>query len=363
MERDIHKALMQQCLSLAKKGRGAVSPNPLVGAILVKGGRIVARGYHRRFGGPHAEVECLRSYRGDASSATLYVNLEPCSHFGKTPPCTDLILRSGIRRVIVAMRDPNPLVSGRGIRRLRSAGVEVLMGVLEEEAAVLNRFFVKHITTGMPYVHLKLAQSLDGKIADSGGNSRWISSPESRSLVHQWRAEYDAILVGAGTVEKDNPALTVRMVRGRNPDVVVLDGRFRVPSWSRIFSVNRSRRIFLCIGRNAARRQTRRTAALRKRGIEVIEFQSERGHLSLKKVLRVLYSRGIGSLLVEGGGMVFSDFIRNGLADELSVFVAPRIIGEGVDGFVMDQRGKRPRLFRLSASPIGPDILLKGATK
>jgi len=359
MKRDIHHEIMRECLSLAKKGSGAVSPNPLVGAVLVKGGRIVARGYHRRFGGRHAEVECLRSYRGDISSATLYVNLEPCSYFGKTPPCTDLILRSGIRRVVVAMKDPNPLVSGRGIRRLRRAGVDVILGVLKEEAVALNRFFVKHIATEMPYVHLKLAQSLDGKIADAGGNSRWISSPESRLLVHQWRAEYDAILVGAGTVQNDNPALTVRTTRGRDPQVVILDRRFDVPTGSRVFSVNRRRRIFLLIGRNAARRQTRKTTTLRNQGIEVVEFPSERGHFSLRRVLRFLYSRGIGSLLVEGGGRVFSNFIQSGLADELSVFVAPRIIGEGVDGFVMNQSS----LFHLSASPIGPDILLKGVTK
>ena len=197
---DDHERFMSECLLLAELGKGQVSPNPLVGAVLVRDGRVVARGYHQRCGGPHAEMNCLAHYTGDVRSATMYVSLEPCSHHGKTPPCADMLSGSGLRHVVVGMKDPNPLVSGRGIERLRNAGVEVTVGVLEREARELNRVFVTHIRAKRPYVHVKIAQSMDGFIASPNARRRWISSAASRALVHRWRAEYDAVLVGAGTV-------------------------------------------------------------------------------------------------------------------------------------------------------------------
>lgn len=353
---------MRECFRLAEKGTGSVSPNPRVGAVLVKDGKIVARGYHTKFGAAHAEVECLRSYKGDRSGTTLYVNLEPCSYQGKTPPCTDLILHEGVPRVVVAMKDPNPLVSGRGIRKLRRAGVEVSVGLLEREARELNRFFVKHVTTGRPYVHLKVAQSIDGKIADRRRDSRWLSSLPSRSLVHRWRASHDAILVGAGTIEADNPALTVRLVKGRNPDVVILDGWFRVGSGRKVFSSARGRRIFVCVRKEALHKEARKVAALVKQGVTVVGFPAKRGVISLQRILRFLSSRGIGSVLVEGGGVVFGEFVRQGLVDEVSLFVVPRIIGVGTDAFAMSQQKSRRGIHMtgFTASPVGPDILLKG---
>ena len=356
---------MQECIRLAEKGKRAVSPNPMVGAVLVKADRIVAHGYHHRFGGPHAEVECLRSYRGDPSTATLYVNLEPCSYYGKTPPCTDLIIRSGIRRVVFGIRDPNPLVSGRGIRALRRAGVDVAEGVLKLEATELNRFFLKHITTGMPYVHVKVAQTLDGKIADVKGKSRWISSPESRKLVHRWRAEHDAILVGAGTIKADDPALTVRMVKGSSPAVVVIDGGFSVSHASRVFANTKGRRVFICVGENVTQRHKAKAAVLRKRGVEIVEFKMRHGVIALSGILRYLCSRQVGSVLVEGGATVFGQVVREGLADEISIFVAPRLMGSGRNAFGEIRNGRTimSQEMRLNVSRSGGDILLSGTTR
>jgi diaminohydroxyphosphoribosylaminopyrimidine deaminase/5-amino-6-(5-phosphoribosylamino)uracil reductase len=333
----------------------------MVGAVLVKDGRVVARGYHRKFGGAHAEVDCLRTYHGDRSSTTLYVNLEPCSYHGKTPPCTDLILREGIPRVVIAMKDPNPLVAGRGIRRLRRAGVDVVTGVLQQEARELNRFFVTHITMGRPYIHLKVAQSLDGKIADRHGDARWISSLQSRILVHRWRAQHDVVLVGAGTIMVDDPSLTVRLAKGRDPAVVILDGRFRVPVSSKVLGSAGRRRVFLCVGKRAAHEHQRKVSVLRKAGVEVVEFPDPRGIIALKHILRFLYAQDMGSVLVEGGGIVFGSFVQQRLVDELSVFVAPRIIGMGTNAFVTEGPGSA--LGRLMALPSGRDVLIKGFTR
>ena len=227
---------MQECLRLAERGRGSVSPNPMVGAVLVRKGRVLGRGYHARFGGPHAEVNCLGSVRGSTADSTLYVNLEPCAYYGKTPPCVDAVIAAGVREVFTAMKDPNPRVAGRGIRKLRSAGITVHVGLLGDEAKRLNRAFIRHTTVRRPFVHLKIAQSLDGMIAGPRRDNRWITSSASRALVHRMRSEHDAVLVGAGTIRADNPLLTVRSARGRNPHVVILDGRLNVSPKARIFT-------------------------------------------------------------------------------------------------------------------------------
>src|SRR5437660_11091013 len=215
-----HEIFMLECLSLAARGAGHVSPNPLVGCVIVKRGRVIGRGFHRRFGSPHAEVNAIRSAHEPVRGATLYVNLEPCHIYGKTPPCTDLIIESGIAHVVVGMKDPNPRMKGRGIRNLRRAGIRVTMGILERECRRINEFFARFITTGLPFVTLKIAQSLDGKIG--GSKVGWITGRASGKLVHMLRSRHDAVLVGAGTVVKDNPRLTVRHIRGRNPVRIVL---------------------------------------------------------------------------------------------------------------------------------------------
>lgn len=353
--------LMRECLRLARRGRARVGPNPMVGAILARDGRVMARGWHRRFGGPHAEVECLRRFRGDSAGVTLYVNLEPCSHHGKTPPCADLIAASGVPRVVVAMKDPNPLVNGRGIRRLRRSGLEVTVGVLEDEARELNRVFITSMNEGRPYVHVKIAQSLDGMIARVGKGRRWISSLQSRKLVHRWRAECDAVLVGAGTVRADNPRLDVRLVRGKQPAVVILDGRCATPVGARVFSPRR--RVILCVERAHAKRREGVVAGWKSRGAEVLTFKGEKGgRIALRAVLRRLRAADIGSILVEGGRDVFTQFLASGMVDELSVFMAPVIIGRGipaVDVKVLAGGGaRRRRNVRFGSRTVGRDLLI-----
>ena len=321
---------MRECLRLAAKGRGNVSPNPMVGAVLVKNGRIVARGYHRRFGGPHAEAECLRSFKGDPRGATMYVNLEPCSHFGMTPPCADLLIRAGIGRVVAAMKDPNPRVAGRGFARLRKNGVRVSVGVLEDEARELNRMYIRSVVTGRPHVHMKVAQSQDGMIAAKGSSRRWISSPASRTLVHRWRAETDAVLVGAGTIRADDPQLTVRHAPGRNPDVIILDGRFAISPGARVLRHRRGRRVFVCVDRAALRLRERKAIQFEKLGVTVLGFRGKGTRLSVDEVLKELYRHNVGSVLVEGGAEVFREFLLSGRIDELSIFTAPTTIGAGL---------------------------------
>ena len=324
-----HERFMRDCLRLAEKGRGMVSPNPMVGAVLVRHGRIIARGWHERFGHPHAEANCLRKARGDLSTATLYVSMEPCSHIGKTPPCADMIVVSGIRRVVLAMQDPNPRVSGRGVARLRGAGIKVTVGVLEQDARELNRVFIHHIVRRRPYVHLKIAQSLDGIIASPHTRGRWISSAESRRRVHAIRARSDAILVGAGTVRADNPRLTVRHGAVADPTVVILSGRRRVPEHARVFKSGR--RVLLITQEGNERAAMIRR--LESRGVTIVRAPGRRGRLALRTVLRELYRHNIGSLLVEGGGDVFGQFLREDLVDELTLFLAPAVLGGGLSSF------------------------------
>jgi diaminohydroxyphosphoribosylaminopyrimidine deaminase/5-amino-6-(5-phosphoribosylamino)uracil reductase len=324
----IDELYMLECLRLARKGAGRVSPNPMVGAVLVHGGKVVGQGYHRRFGGPHAEVEAIRTARRSVRGSTLYVNLEPCSYFGKTPPCTDLLIRSGIRRVVVGRKDPNPRVSGRGIRQLRQAGIDVSVGVLEEECRRLNECFEKFITTGRPFITVKIAQTLDGRIA--GGSSRWITAAGSRVIVHALRAEYDAVLVGARTAVLDDPELTVRMVRGRNPLRIILDGSLSVPAGARVFRTTRDRRTLLITSARASKANPRKIRGLLERGVEVLEVHSTRkGMVSLAAAVQVLGAMGIASVLVEGGATVFTGFLQERLADKLIVFVAPKLYGRG----------------------------------
>jgi len=315
---------MRRVLHLARRGLGWVSPNPMVGALIVKDGKVIAEGYHRRFGGAHAEVEAMRRAQGPLEGATLYVNLEPCCHWGKTPPCVEAILESGIKEVVVGNIDPNPQVAGKGVQFLREHGVRVRTGVLEAEGRELNRAYFKYHEEGLPLVTLKYAQSLDGRIATSTGDSRWISSEGTRRFAHRLRATHDAVLVGIGTVLADDPQLTVRMVRGRNPLRVVLDSHLRIPLEAKVLQGEPPTLIATASG---APRD--KILALRQRGTEVVEVGRER--VELPQLLRELASRGVLSLLVEGGQAVITSFLREGLADEMVVIVAPSLIGRGVE--------------------------------
>lgn len=351
---------MMECLALARKGTGHVSPNPRVGAVIVRRGEVLGRGYHQRFGGPHAEVEAIRASKRPVHGATLYVNLEPCNIFGKTPPCADLLIELGIKRVVVGMRDPNPRVSGRGITRLRKAGLTVDVGVLMEECQAFNESFTKHVTTGYPFVTLKVAQTLDGMIADTSGRSRWISSAASRTIVHQLRSEADAVLVGAGTIAADNPKLTVRMVKGRSPLRVVLDGRLSTNVDARIFMRALASNTVVITSSRMSSKQKMKKALLQSRGVEIIELAADRNQFfSLSAVLKALGERGIASVLVEGGSEVFSRFIAEKCADRLLVFIAPFVYGSGLPAFSRLTSRQPLNLLRpISTYSVGKDALL-----
>ena len=353
-----HERFMRECMGLALRGRGRVSPNPLVGALLVRKGNVIARGWHRRFGGPHAEIECLNNASGSIAGATLYVNLEPCAHYGKMPPCTERIIGSGISQVVIAMEDPNPLVSGRGIRALRRGGVRVTSGVLEEEARELNRIFLTHITRRSPFVHVKIVQSIDGFIAGERA-PRYLSSPPSLRLVHRWRAEHDAVLVGAGTVRADNPHLTVRHIRGHNPHVVVVDGRLSIPEHANVLRREGGRGVFLCVTEFAAARARRKVKRLEARGIVVLRFPAKGGMLALRDILAALYRFDVGSVLVEGGKSIFTQVLHEQIADELSIFVTPLILGAGVGAFDSGKwkTTELERIKGLRARSVGNDVL------
>lgn len=321
---------MRQALRLARRALGDTSPNPAVGAVVVSRGRVVAVGYHRRAGLPHAEAVALRRAGDAARGATLYVSLEPCSHTGRTPPCCDAILRAGIRRVVVAVRDPDPRVNGRGLARLRRAGVALTSGILAREAAQLNAPFVKSMTVGLPHVTLKIAQSLDGKIATAAGRSRWISSPESRRLAHELRRQADAVVVGIETVLHDDPLLTVRDARrppraGR-PLKVILDSRLRLPPSSRCLSpASPAKTIVATTSRSASRR-----AAIERRGAEVLVLpaSSPAGRVPLRRLLAWLRARHeVTAVLIEGGGEVVAGALRERLADRAVWFIAPMLLG------------------------------------
>ena len=312
---------MRMALRLAHKGEGTVNPNPVAGAVVVQEERVVGRGYHRVFGGPHAEVMALDQAKALARGATLYVTLEPCPHHGKTPPCTERILEAGIGRVVFACEDPNPRVHGKGLARLEDAGIEVVHGVLATEARRQNEIFFKFITTGIPFVTLKLGMSLDGRIATRTGDSKWITGETSRKEVHRLRRKHSAVLVGAGTVLVDDPQLTVRHVRGPNPIRLVLDGKGEIPLAAALFSEP---------GRTIVATATMlqdKEEALASRGVEVWRVAGRDGRVDLAAFLERLGKSGIDSVLVEGGGETAAAFLEAQLVDRVAFFVSPVILG------------------------------------
>jgi diaminohydroxyphosphoribosylaminopyrimidine deaminase / 5-amino-6-(5-phosphoribosylamino)uracil reductase len=350
-------ALMSEALSLARRGLGRTRPNPPVGAVVVRAGRVVGRGWHRRAGGPHAEVVALAEAGSRARGGTLYVTLEPCSHFGRTPPCAPVVVEAGLRRVVVGAGDPNPRVRGRGLRVLERAGVETVVGVCEAEARELIRAYARHVQTGLPFVRLKLAASADGKIAAQGGASRWITGPRARRLVHEWRDEFDAVLVGADTVLADDPALTCRRRGGRDPIRIVVDGSLRTPPTARLLRDGRSP-VWIATRRGAS---ARRAAALAASGAEVLTLPARRGHVDLGALLRELGKRDVVSLLVEGGSRLAGALLGEGRVDELRWFSAPILIGgDGIPmigslGVKSPQRALR--LVDLEGRSVGRDHL------
>jgi diaminohydroxyphosphoribosylaminopyrimidine deaminase/5-amino-6-(5-phosphoribosylamino)uracil reductase len=320
---------MRRALMLARRGEGRVSPNPLVGAVIVRNDRIIGEGYHRRCGENHAEINAIENATEAVAGADFYITLEPCGHFGRTAPCVDALVACRPGRVIVGTTDPNPLVSGKGIRALALRGIETKIGVLDEACRRLNEVFFKYIRTGLPFVTVKFAQTLDGRIATATGHSRWISSPPSLRFAHRLRSGHDAILVGAGTVLIDDPELTCRLVRGRNPLRIVVDSQLRTSPGARIFKQQKEAPTIIATTRRAADERRR---PFEEKGIEVLEIGEDRaGRVDLHMLLTVLGKREISSLLVEGGAAVITAFLREKLADRLVVILAPKIAGEGLN--------------------------------
>lgn len=346
---------------LAASAAGRTSPNPMVGAVLVRDKKIIATGYHRFAGGDHAEIVALKRAGAKARNATLYINLEPCAHYGRTPPCTAALIRAGIKEVVAGMKDPNPLVAGRGFRQLRRAGICVRTGVLEEECRALNEAFIKFIVRRMPFVTLKLAATLDGKIAAAGGDAQWISGSVSRQRVHQLRNQMDAVLVGADTVLEDDPQLTCRIAGGRNPWRIILDGRLRMPLSARLLRFADSDKTIVMTGRSAAAGKIR---ALRARGVQVWQFPLRQGEIAWRDLLRKLAQVGIVSVLIEGGAKVAASALRARVVDKIMFFFAPKILGgDGramIDTLNIGRAAGALPVHKLKVEDSGGDLLVTG---
>jgi diaminohydroxyphosphoribosylaminopyrimidine deaminase/5-amino-6-(5-phosphoribosylamino)uracil reductase len=368
---DLDRQHMRRALDLARRGLGRVEPNPLVGAVLADGPRIIAQGFHACFGGPHAEVAALAEAAESARGATLYVTLEPCAHFGKTPPCAPAVAAAGVRRVVAAMTDPFPEVSGRGFDQLRAAGLQVEVGLMEEEARRLNAPFIKLHTKHRPYVTVKWAMTIDGRLAASSGDSRWISSTESRSWVHTLRSRVDCLCVGAATVRFDNPLLTVRLDEGatnygRRPVRLVLDSKLSIPLTSQLVATAAQSPVLVA---TALPLSDSRAQALSARGVEVISFPIDPdGRVPLAPLLDELGCRRMTNLLVEGGPSVLSSFFQAAEIDALAIFIAPKFLGgppthlaPGPTGLTL-MRDALP-LLRPTYTPVGGDLLVQGVLR
>ncbi len=346
---------MQRCFKLALKGAGNVSPNPLVGCVIVKNGKIISEGWHKKYGGFHAERDAITKAlkKGiNLKGSTLYVNLEPCSHYGKTPPCSDLIIENKISEVVIGCRDPYKEVSGKGISKLKKAGVKVKTGILETDAAELNKFFIKYVTTGLPYITLKAAQTIDGKIADDTYRSKWISSPESRKTVHKLRAVYDAVLTGTNTVIYDDPKLNVRGVKGRDPYRIVIDKNLKLKEKYKVFKYTDGKTIVLF----SEKTDNKKIAVYPGDGITFIPCKVKNGRLDLRDAMKKLAQMIIASIMVEGGAFTYNEFLKNEMADEVMIFVAPKIMGKGIKAFNDKQLFGRFTDAEYSAS--GTDLLV-----
>ena len=353
---------MRVALSQAAKGLGKVNPNPLVGAVIVRGGKMIGSGYHEYFGGPHAEINAIRNAKSSVEGATMYVTLEPCSHFGKTPPCADALIEAKIKKVVVAMNDPNPWVGGRGIDRLKENGIEVIVGLLEKEAQELNRIFVKYIQTKLPYVVLKTAMSLDGKIATSTGHSQWISCNESRQYIHSLRNELKGIMVGVNTVIVDDPELTTRLDggAGRNPIRIVVDSKGRLPLSARMFKNGTENPVIIATTKNFPEEKR---LFLEAAGHRILILPEYDGLVDLKMLMCELGGLGIDGILLEGGGTLNESALKNGIVDEIQFIIAPLLIGgrnaiTPVEGTGFNTVDEGIRLQQMTTRPIGNDILV-----
>jgi diaminohydroxyphosphoribosylaminopyrimidine deaminase/5-amino-6-(5-phosphoribosylamino)uracil reductase len=358
---------MHRAYELAKRGVGRVNPNPLVGAVIVKNGEVIGEGFHEFYGGPHAEVNAFRSATESVEGATMYVTLEPCSHYGKTPPCAEAIVKNKIARVVIGMLDPNPLVAGRGVKIMEENGIEVDYGYLLEELTFMNRAFLKYIQTKQPYVVMKTAMTLDGKIASRTGDSRWVSNEKSRARVHELRNELAAIMVGVDTVIADDPLLTTRLenVEGRNPIRIVVDSNARIPLESKILNTTKEAKTILAVSESAEEKKLKQVEAL---GNEVLRVAEKNGRVDLQDLMIKLGEKGIDGVLLEGGATLNFAALQESVVDEVISFIAPKIIGGAeskspVGGHGIELMKNAIELDDIKMEQLENDLMLTGKIK
>lgn len=353
---------MLRAMELAGRGKGAVNPNPLVGAVIVKDGKVIGEGWHEYYGGWHAERNAFRNCTEDTAGATLYVTLEPCCHYGKTPPCTEIIMERGIGRVVVGLPDPNPLVAGKGMKLLREAGIEVVCGVEEEALREQNRVFLKYITSRRPWVALKTAMTLDGKIATRTNDSKWVTGETAREYVQHLRREYMGIMAGIGTVLADDPMLNCRLGGDvRQPVRIVVDSALRIPENSRLVATAKTYRTLVAC--TAAGDEEKR-GRLGKAGVEVLVCKEKEGRVDLEDLMDLLGAKGIDGVLAEGGGELNYSLIRQGLVDEVYAFIAPKVAGgreakTPVEGLGAEKMNEAVELGEFRVEKVGRDVLLR----
>ena len=371
---------MQRAIALAKKGAGFVNPNPMVGCVVVKDNEIITEGYHEYYGGFHAERNALTHTTADCNGATLYVTLEPCCHYGKTPPCTEIIIEKGIKKVVVGLLDPNPLVAGKGIKILEDAGIEVVSGIEEDKIKELNKVFLKYIKTKRPYVLLKTAMTLDGKIASYTGDSKWITNEKSRQLVHKLRSEMMGIVTGIGTVKADDPMLNCRLevqqpiANSQKPDIhqpirIIVDTKASISLESNIVKTANEYRTILAVGQQSmVNGQQSKVEMLKSLNVEILYCEEKDGHVDINDLMIKLGQKGIDSLLLEGGATLNAAFLQAGCVDEVYAFIAPKIIGgehskSPVGGQGIELMKDAIMLKDIKIETFDNDILIKGKIK
>jgi len=356
MNLSLDKEYMKHALYLARKGIGKTSPNPIVGAVIVKNGKIIGQGFHKKAGEDHAEIIAIKNCKESPKDSKLYLTLEPCFHYGRTPPCVDAIIKAGIKEVIIAAKDSNPLVNGKSIKKLKKHGIKVKVGLLERESVEQNKHFFKFIRTKLPYVYLKAAITLDGKIATHSYDSKWISCEKSRKWVHEKRKQVDAVLIGVNTAIKDNPRLNSRLGKITYPKRIILDTNLDVPSNLDMFN-EKGQTIILTSNVNIDK--------FKKKNVKVILCKKKKNHIDLEDALKKLAKIGITSILVEGGGKVFSSFISQNLVDRFYFFIAPKLVGDNsaipiVSGLKTNSINDSIKLRYINSMNIGSDILMVG---
>ncbi len=358
---------MRKAIALAKKGEGYTSPNPLVGAVIVKNGTIIGQGYHEFYGGNHAEINAFINANQDVEGSTMYVTLEPCSHFGKTPPCANAIVQKKIKKVVIGLKDPNPLVSGKGIEILESNGIEVVTGILEDECKKLNEVFLKYISTKTPFILLKYAMTLDGKIATYTGDSKWISNSLSRNYVHEIRHKFSAIMVGIGTVLKDNPNLNTRLANkeGLDPIRIIVDTKGRIPLDAKLINLKSNARTIVVTTELSSKDKLK---SLKDKGVEIIITPVKDNHVDLKYLINILGEIGIDSILLEGGSQLNFSMLKENLVDKVITFISPKIIGGSlsktpVGGSGIEFMKDAINLHDISLKRFGEDIMLEAYIK